>query len=55
MVKNKKVMHHTIDTHTAILKSLVRIFVALSFCGYNVFGIIYHLSCNPFFEVSKFV
>lgn len=43
--KNKKLMHHTSDTQATILKSLVRTFTLLSFCGYNDFGIIYHL-CN---------
>lgn len=53
--KNKKLMHQTNETQATILKSLVRTFTLLSFCGYNVFGcIIYHL-CNPFFEVLKFL
>lgn len=44
--KNKKLMHHTSDTQATILKSLVRTFTLLSFCGYNDLGcIIYHL-CN---------
>ena len=41
--KNKKLMHHTNETQVTILTSLLRILVALSFCGYNDFGITYHL------------
>ena len=47
-------MHQTNETQVTILTSLLRILVALSFCGYNDLGIIYHL-CNLFSAILGFV
>ena len=40
VIKNKNEMHQTNETQVTILTSLLRILVALSFCGYNDLGII---------------